>query len=86
MDGTDSSYKERKLLQSRVVRTDTRSFDGKFYCDLLNYFILEVPIHMSMCVSKSGSVCVYSHTEYIHTDTQTYMHVYIYAHIYIKQE
>ena len=81
MDGTDSSYKEHKLLQSRVVRTDIRSFDGKFYCDLLNYFILEVPKHMSMCVSKSGSVCAFTHRIYTHRHTN--IHAYIYMHTYI---
>lgn len=79
MARTDSRYKEHKLLQSRVVRTEIRSFDGKFYCDLLNYFILEVLIHMSMCVSKSGSVCAFTHRIYTHR--QTYMHIYMHTYI-----
>lgn len=37
---------------------------------------------MSMCVSKSGSMCIRTQNIY----TQTNIHAYIYAHTYIKQD
>ena len=44
--------------------------------------ILANSIHMSMCVSKSGSVCAYRHRIHIYTHIHTYIHTYV----YIKQE